>query len=168
MSSLPWLENDEKQKKCKMCTNMNDGVSVYHNDSDFGRANARGYAATNCKISSAIIRKQLNELRKIHGKRPPLGYVCYICGRKEDEIPLFGKQTHCFCLDHTHQFPFEFRGWLCHTCNKGIGFFNDDPYLFIRAAVYATQKGISLSSVRSYLITILDEELEKLRHHETF
>lgn len=38
-------------------------------------------------------------------------------------------------LDHDHSTG-AFRGWLCETCNLGLGQFRDDPTLLARAIEY--------------------------------
>ena len=41
---------------------------------------------------------------------------CQMCGKNERD-----ERTH-LCLDHDHTTG-EFRGWLCHECNKGLGYY---------------------------------------------
>lgn len=54
------------------------------------------------------------------------GGRCAVCGVKSD------KTLH---LDHNHKTG-KVRGLLCHKCNSGLGSFNDDVELLIRAAEY--------------------------------
>lgn len=51
---------------------------------------------------------------------------CECCGKKP-------KRTLHF--DHCHKKK-EFRGWLCHGCNIGLGMFKDSPKLLMRAIQY--------------------------------
>jgi hypothetical protein len=53
--------------------------------------------------------------------------VCAICQKTNGEIAL--------CIDHNHATN-EVRGLLCNLCNRGIGLFNDDEKLLIKAAIY--------------------------------
>jgi hypothetical protein len=54
---------------------------------------------------------------------------CAICG--VDKCPT-GKR---FAVDHDHKTNL-IRGLLCKQCNNGLGHFNDDPELLVKAVVY--------------------------------
>src|ERR1700747_2890662 len=54
-----------------------------------------------------------------------IGSACSIC-----QQPMASP-----CLDHNHVSG-QFRGWLCHKCNRGLGHFNDSADLLNRAANY--------------------------------
>lgn len=58
---------------------------------------------------------------------------------KPDGCPLCGRSDN-LRYDHDHATD-EFRGWLCHQCNLGLGMFQDDPELMRRAAVWVEQGG---------------------------
>ena len=58
------------------------------------------------------------------------GARCEICGC----YSVKHKQTHLH-LDHNHRTG-QARGILCHLCNRGLGYFQDDPGLLIKAAKY--------------------------------
>ena len=51
-------------------------------------------------------------------------YKCGLCGRKRDLV-----------IDHNHKTN-EFRDLLCVACNIGLGLFNDDPKLLLKAVFY--------------------------------
>lgn len=68
--------------------------------------------------------------RQRHGLPQPNYSVtdcCEICGQSNNNVSL--------CLDHDHETG-EFRGWLCHTCNCGIGFLGDNIEGLQRALEY--------------------------------
>lgn len=58
------------------------------------------------------------------------GGTCGICG---SDTPGGGKKN--FHIDHDHDSG-EIRGLLCKRCNLGIGHFNDDPELILKAVAY--------------------------------
>ena len=60
------------------------------------------------------------------------GGVCAIC---QSVDPKFGRQY--FCVDHCHHTG-SVRGLLCHTCNLGLGHFNDSLHLVQLAQTYLT------------------------------
>jgi len=51
--------------------------------------------------------------------------VCAICRRTFDKL----------CIDHCHHTG-KLRGLLCHGCNAGLGFYEDNPAFMIRSAAY--------------------------------
>lgn len=53
-----------------------------------------------------------------------LAKVCTICGSRDN-----------LRIDHNHKSG-RIRGMLCDHCNKGLGFFRDDPTLLLRASDY--------------------------------
>lgn len=67
---------------------------------------------------------------------------CAIC-KKEETFAVKGElmehgTVRKLCVDHYHDEPPVVRGLLCTRCNRGIGYFDDDPALLINAANYLT------------------------------
>jgi len=58
-------------------------------------------------------------------ERPPIGTPCESCGRGDRSL----------VWDHNHESG-AFRGWLCSTCNSGIGMLGDDIFGILAAARY--------------------------------
>lgn len=56
--------------------------------------------------------------------------VCAICLKPEKE-----KRKKYLSIDHCH-ITNKVRGLLCDTCNKGLGLFQDDSELLVKAAEY--------------------------------
>lgn len=77
------------------------------------REDRSGYRAKDCKDCARKESKAVEQLRKI---APPKPDKCDCCGKQMEE--------HEFYLDHCHETK-EFRGWLCNTCNSGIGILGD-------------------------------------------
>jgi hypothetical protein len=122
------MSNDEKLKICNGCK-QNLPISY------FGKSNGATYPRSKCRECERALSKIRVELRKKHGL-PPAEYKCPICNRNEDQLKGRGGQNrNAWCCDHQHGTNI-FRGWLCHDCNKGLGFLGDDPEKCIRAAVY--------------------------------
>lgn len=65
--------------------------------------------------------------------------VCEICGgyNLTDAVKF-----RCLGVDHDHKSG-KFRGWLCDRCNRGIGFFRDDPSKLRRAADYLERAALA-------------------------
>lgn len=60
--------------------------------------------------------------------------VCPICKNG------FDYKTHFICVDHDH-LTGAVRGLICRRCNSGLGFFTDDPNIFMNAIKYLKNKG---------------------------
>lgn len=73
-------------------------------------------------------RVKLHKIKSAYGmsreEYEALMKVCCICGKRDG--------LH---IDHSHQSG-RVRGLLCDGCNKGLGFFADNPTLLFRAAEY--------------------------------
>ena len=103
-------------------------------------SNRSGY----CRLCWNAYHHTLYHLKKSHPY--PVDHRCDICGKSEDEIPVsFGgmgrgnkgklKRKTPWRLDHCHETG-EFRGFLCHNCNTGLGKFKDDPEILLNAIAY--------------------------------
>ena len=57
---------------------------------------------------------------------------CAICGT-DDGASAKGSST--FSIDHCHETG-NVRGLLCNTCNRGLGFFKDNPVVLASAIKY--------------------------------
>jgi hypothetical protein len=54
---------------------------------------------------------------------------CEICGR----VPGPGQRSNCWDHDHSSE---KFRGWLCVSCNLGLGYFKDSEDRLTKAIEY--------------------------------
>lgn len=66
------------------------------------------------------------------------GGRCAICG---GFIELDKRNGHGACLDHDHDTGF-IRKWLCGPCNRGLGYFRDNPAFLRAGALYVETTGI--------------------------
>ena len=69
------------------------------------------YYREECKECEKKLSKQLREAKKVATPKP---LKCECCS----------KETECLVVDHDHKTG-KFRGWLCKTCNIGIGKLGD-------------------------------------------
>lgn len=56
--------------------------------------------------------------------------LCAICRKPNDTA-----RTKRLFVDHNHTTG-RLRALLCHSCNAGLGYFKEDPALFLRAVAY--------------------------------
>lgn len=77
------------------------------------------------------LEKRLRQLKDEATRKELTGKPCTICGK----VPKGEFRLDVLHLDHDHATG-EFRGWLCRSCNLGIGHFKDDPLLLEAAAAY--------------------------------
>ena len=104
----------------------------------FTKRGGENYLMTECKQCTYQLDKQRKLLKKIHGS-PPYNYACPICSRSSDKVEGEGGRNHGktsgWVIDHDHETG-EFRGWLCHKCNRGLGAFKDETKLLMEAIRY--------------------------------
>lgn len=104
-------------KSCRNCKEEKPIEDFPHfSTSEAGRKNT-------CKECT----KKLSEIRKKLKSDNPLPEpgICPICKTHTDK----------WILDHCH-FSNDFRGYICNSCNLGLGRFNDDINILINAICY--------------------------------
>jgi hypothetical protein len=67
------------------------------------------------------------------------GGVCAICGNPESVVHQNG-EVRSLSVDHNHKTE-AIRGLLCGKCNRGLGYFQDDSKLLIKAIKYLKDHG---------------------------
>lgn len=70
-----------------------------------------------CKV---CLKKNTTVVAKLKRTAPPKPAVCECCGRDPNTEPI----CRGWCLDHDYKTE-TFRGWICQTCNIGLGHFGD-------------------------------------------
>ena len=119
---------EEKTKTCGICK---ESLPL----TMFGKDGGAKYLRYECKPCA---KKQASIVSKLKKSSPPVpkDHVCPICLRSESEIKLSNpNKKGIWCCDHDHTTN-QFRGWLCHKCNLGLGNLNDDPMRLQRAIDY--------------------------------
>ena len=101
----------------------------------YSRHSGRPYPRSECKECNNAMAKLRKKLRQ-ENEEPSMDYKCPICQRSGKQCKgEGGKSTGPWVIDHCHETK-EFRGWLCHKCNRALGHLNDSLELLERAIKY--------------------------------
>lgn len=126
-----WVEEPPEGLECNKC-------GIFQPFDNFNYIVYKSGAVEYKRICNTCARGQrqlLTQLKK-ENPYPPLDYCCPICDRDIDEIGRKGqKKLQTWVLDHCHTTG-QFRGWVCHHCNTGLGAFNDDMNRVSKALEY--------------------------------
>lgn len=93
---------------------------------------------SHCKLCDCKLNKQRVKFKKQYGS-PPDNYFCPICERDFKQLTEQTRFKSIWSIDHDHKTG-EFRGWLCHPCNRGIGMLGDDINKLERAKIWLSKK----------------------------
>lgn len=108
-------------KRCRSCKCIKAIEEFpFFSTSEAGRKNT----CKECSKRLSILRRKLREANP-----PPPAGNCPICNN----------YTKYWILDHCH-FNNSFRGYICNSCNLGLGKFNDDMTLLKNAIEYLTKE----------------------------
>ena len=122
------LYKEADLKTCRICEE--DKPVSFFQGTTGGKAKQRV-----CKSCFKEQYKKVNQL-KDSIPLPSKNYCCPICNRGEEELKKLEKtKSTVWSFDHCWK-ALAFRGWLCHRCNRGLGFFTDDEKSLRNAAVY--------------------------------
>jgi len=117
-------------KDTKTCSKCKNNLPTSY----FGPSGGGTYLRAECKSCNNELGKVRKYLKSIHGQ-PPEGYECPICLCCKEQAEGRGGNSGAWVLDHDHSTE-EFRGWLCHSCNRALGGFNDNIPRMKRAIKY--------------------------------
>lgn len=118
----------EETKLCSMCKSELP-------TSRFAKEGSKGYLRYECRDCA---KKHAALVAKIKKSAPsiPSDHKCPVCQRSADQLTTYGKnKKSVWVADHNHETE-EFRGWLCHKCNLGLGNLGDLYERCLRAAEY--------------------------------
>ena len=103
-------------------------------DLEFSPSSGGKYLRPECKSCAKKLAKRRDELKKEYGY-PDSNYICPICLKTEKELKGTGGNASIWVVDHNHDTD-DFRGHLCHNCNRGLGVFQDSIERLERAIKY--------------------------------
>ena len=122
------VNSDGKTKTCSKC---NKSLPL----NKFSVSSGANFLRPECKKCNNELTKVRNALRDKHGM-PDKDYICPVCCRGESEVAGKGGQRNgAWVLDHCHDTS-TFRGWLCHSCNRALGGFDDNVSILEKAIDY--------------------------------
>ena len=124
--SLASLEEGET----KVCTKCHQEKPL----SAFSKSSGANFYRPECKSCNNELTRVRNDLREKYGM-PDEDYTCPICLRNAEEVDGKGGKAGPWVIDHCHKTD-KFRGWLCHSCNRGLGGFEDNTLRLKRAMTY--------------------------------
>ena len=122
---------DEFPKKiCNICHRLLDTTSFARNQNNINRP-VRRPSCQECRKTLEGESPTLKEKQRWLKTKPHLEpFECPICGKR-----TIAGVTCNVVIDHNHHTG-EIRGWICDSCNTGIGRFKDDVQLLKRAIKY--------------------------------
>ena len=121
-------KSEGEGKECTACKKYKPLTSFSFST---GARNYRNEKCRKCRTKlSALSKKLLKE-----NTYPPKDYRCRICNGNENEVTGRRKNQGLWTADHCHKTD-EFRGWLCHSCNIGLGMLKDSTDNLKRAITY--------------------------------
>ena len=134
-----WQGNTLWGPATKVCAKCKKEKTLH----EFAKANGN-YPRSECKECGKKQEKIRKELNKLYKKPlPESGYCCPICTRTYEQIKNLGNRHGGWCIDHDHVTE-KFRGFLCHDCNKALGFFKDNTKLLESAINYLKKNDKSI------------------------
>lgn len=114
-------------KTCSKCKKLLD-------NSLFSPSSGGKYLRPECRKCGYKLAKERKLLKEKYGT-PSKNHICPICLKDENQLIGTGGNASIWVIDHDHETK-QFRGHLCHNCNRGLGVFQDDIERIKRAIRY--------------------------------
>jgi hypothetical protein len=124
-------DSDSPENSCRRCGERREATEFYVTSVD---ARGRERRAKTCRTCVIKFTKQVQHLHKTVGQPSP---NCELCRRNGQVV-----------LDHDH-LTGDFRGWLCGTCNCGLGLLGDNIQGLRRMLAYLERSSAASSGSRS-------------------
>lgn len=122
--------------KTKRCTECKRDLPT----TKFSNASGANYLYHQCRDCTRIQNRLRKKLKLDNPLKDADGHRCPICDRSAKEA--FGKGgmhlKSSWVLDHDHNSG-KFRGYICHSCNRGLGLFSDSVDTLLKAINYLRQ-----------------------------
>lgn len=115
-------------KRCNSCLEKKDIKDFYMYKTRVNKNN-KNIILNHCKECKKKISNDMYKLKKLYNK--PIHNYCYCCKKYCEKL----------ILDHDHNTN-QFRGWLCKSCNVGIGYLKDNIEGVKMAYEYLKQSSI--------------------------
>ena len=103
------------------------------------------YTIGRCNTCHNKVREESRKLRREYIDIKP--DHCMLCGVEDDQLNL----------DHCHETG-NVRGFICSNCNTGLGKFNDDSQLLIKAIEYLHKDPIKKPTKKQ--LNLFEDEVE--------
>lgn len=104
----------------KVCTKCNRELP----ETAFGKSGGTKWLRPECRDCNNKLAKVRSRLKQSVAP-PPEDHICPICKRSAEQVQDKGnKRNPAWVLDHDHDTEAA-RDWICHSCNRGLGIFND-------------------------------------------
>ena len=119
--------------KTKLCKKCNRDLPY----TSFGKACGGNYLYSDCRECSRKLSKIRKHLRESNPPENPENYICPICQKSHEETKGTGghRLKSAWVMDHDHKTG-KYRGYICHTCNRGLGMFQDSIEILNNAIEY--------------------------------
>jgi hypothetical protein len=119
------------KKICNICHKLLDTSKFAKNQNGINNRSVRRPSCSDCRKDLEGVNMSAKTKAEWAKKKPQnIPFECPICEKR-----TIAGVTSKIVLDHNHRNG-EARGWVCDSCNTGIGRFKDDIELINRAIKY--------------------------------